>query len=71
MTRAAQAYLGETGPALEIIVSATTKYGLADHTVLRVNAVATFALRWLSPKLAKFHEQHLSVKLRLETSNEP
>jgi LysR family glycine cleavage system transcriptional activator len=71
LTPAAQAYLAEIGPALDSIALATTKYGSGEDAILRVNAPATFALRWLLPKLAKFHAQHPGVKVRLETSNEP
>jgi len=71
LTRAAQAYFSEIGPALDTIAMATAQYGTGDHTVLRVNAPPTFALRWLLPKLAKFHEAHPGVRVRLETSNDP
>lgn len=71
LTPAARVYLSEIGPALDQVASATAGYGCNGGAVLRVNAPATFALRWLVPRLAKFQEQHLNVKVRLETSNEP
>ena len=70
LTPAARAYLSEIGPALDRVASATTRYGHDDGAVLRVNAPATFALRWLVPRLARFQDQHPGVKVRLETSNE-
>jgi LysR family glycine cleavage system transcriptional activator len=71
LTPAARAYLSEIGPALDRVAAATASYGSGDNAVLRVNAPATFALRWLVPRLAKFGEQHPVIKVRLETSNEP
>jgi LysR family glycine cleavage system transcriptional activator len=71
LTPAARAYLSEIGPALDQVAAATASYGSKDNAVLRVNAPATFALRWLVPRLAKFGEQHPVIKVRLETSNEP
>ncbi|MCB8878830.1 LysR family transcriptional regulator [Acidisoma cellulosilytica] len=71
LTAAAQAYLSEVGPALDAIALATRRYGSGEGTVLRVNAPATFALRWLVPKLVNFQAQYPGVKVRLETSNEP
>lgn len=70
LTPAARAYLSEIGPALDRVASATARYGDDDGAVLRVNAPATFALRWLVPRLARFQDRHPGVKVRLETSNE-
>jgi LysR family glycine cleavage system transcriptional activator len=39
--------------------------------VLRVNALATFSLRWLLPRLPLFRTQHPGIEVRLTTSNEP
>jgi LysR family glycine cleavage system transcriptional activator len=74
LTPAARAYLAEIGPAFEQVASATARYGCiggASRRVLRVNAPATFALRWLVPRLASFQKQHSGVEVKLETSNEP
>ncbi|EWY36946.1 transcriptional regulator [Skermanella stibiiresistens SB22] len=71
LTAAARAYLAEIGPALDRVASATERYGYDTGAVLRVNAPATFALRWLVPRLARFQEHHPTVKVRLETSNAP
>jgi LysR family glycine cleavage system transcriptional activator len=40
-------------------------------TVLRVNALATFSLRWLLPRLTLFREQHPDIEVQLTTANEP
>src|ERR1700761_8502456 len=70
LTPAASAYLSEIGPALDQVAEATASFGSKDSAVLRVNAPATFALRWLVPRLAKFGKQPPGIKVRLETSNE-
>ena len=69
LTPAARAYLAVVGPAFDQVAAATVRYG-EDNAVLRVNALATFALRWLVPRLATFRERHPGVQVRLETSNE-
>jgi len=39
--------------------------------VLRVNALPTFAMKWLLPRLSQFQRMAPNVELRLATSNEP
>jgi LysR family glycine cleavage system transcriptional activator len=39
--------------------------------VLRVNALATFSLRWLLPRLSQFRVRHPEIEVRLSTSTEP
>ena len=69
LTSAARAYLAEVSPAFDQVAAATERYGHHDGTVIRVNAPATFALRWLVPRLTKFQQEYPDVKIRLETSN--
>jgi LysR family glycine cleavage system transcriptional activator len=72
LTQAAAVYLEEIGPLFEQLSQATTRYG-SPGTVSRtlsVNAPATFTLRWLVPRLAKFHAGHQDVDVRVVTSNE-
>lgn len=71
LTPAGQAYLHEVGEALARLASATVRYGEIDATILRVNAPATFSLRWLVPKIADFQTQHPQIRVRIETSNVP
>ncbi|WP_454733260.1 MULTISPECIES: transcriptional regulator GcvA [Cupriavidus] len=73
LTPAARAYLARIGPLFEQIAQATAGYGLpeAASRTLSVNAPATFTLRWLVPRLAKFRAGHADVDVRVETSNEP
>lgn len=70
LTPAASVYLSDVGPAFDRIGAATARYGHDDGAVLRVNATATFALRWLVPRLAGFRERHPGIRVRLETSNQ-
>jgi LysR family glycine cleavage system transcriptional activator len=72
MTSAAKAYLAQIGPLFEQLGQATARYGLPETVsrTLSVNASATFALRWLVPRLAQFRTQHPAVEVNLETSNE-
>ena len=70
LTPAARAYLSEISPAFDRVADATARYGTNSGAVLRVNALATFALRWLVPRLVTFRSQHPSIEVRLETSNE-
>ncbi|CAB3762144.1 transcriptional regulator GcvA [Paraburkholderia humisilvae] len=73
LTPAAKAYLDEIGPVFEQLVQATSRYGIsaAISRTLSVNSIATFTLRWLVPRLAKFHLEHPGVDVNVETSNEP
>jgi LysR family glycine cleavage system transcriptional activator len=72
LTPAAKVYLQEIGPLFGQLSHATARYGLPEtiSRTLSVNAPATFTLRWLVPRLAKFHAAHLDIELNVETSNE-
>jgi LysR family glycine cleavage system transcriptional activator len=73
LTPAAKAYLEEVGPVFEQLARATERYGLPSNVsrTLSVNAPATFTLRWLVPRLAKFRDLHPDVEVKVETSNVP
>jgi LysR family transcriptional regulator, glycine cleavage system transcriptional activator len=71
LTEAGQHYLAEIGPLLDRLSQASVRlreeHGLR---VLRVNALSTFAIRWLIPRLSSFQRQHPYLEVRLSTSNE-
>jgi LysR family glycine cleavage system transcriptional activator len=75
LTSTGAALLQEWAPALDRIAAATRRHrsrrGEAPAAVLHVNALATFSLRWLVPRLTQFREQHPAVEVRLTTSNDP
>ena len=43
----------------------------APVAMLRVNALATFSLRWLLPRMSRFRAEHPDIEVRLTTSNDP
>jgi LysR family glycine cleavage system transcriptional activator len=55
LTPTGAALLAETGPALDRLAAAAERHrardGKAPPAILRVNALATFTLRWLLPRL--------------------
>jgi LysR family glycine cleavage system transcriptional activator len=73
LTPAAQAYLKEIGPLFEQLSRATARYGVPETVsrTLSVNAPATFTLRWLVPRLARFRAEHPDVDVKMATSNRP
>lgn len=73
LTPAAKAYLEKVGPLFEQLAQATARYGVPETVsrTLSVNAPATFALRWLVPRLAVFRAGHPDVEVSVETSNGP
>jgi LysR family glycine cleavage system transcriptional activator len=75
VTPEGEALLAEFGPALDQISTAARQHrerrGGPAATVLRVNALATFSLRWLLPRLTLFRQEHPDIEVRLTTDNEP
>ncbi|SHM89301.1 LysR family transcriptional regulator, glycine cleavage system transcriptional activator [Pseudomonas asturiensis] len=71
LTPAAKAYLAEIGPLFERIAQATARFGLPDPAprTLLVNALATFTLRWLVPRLEAFRASHPGIDVQVHTSN--
>jgi LysR family glycine cleavage system transcriptional activator len=73
LTPAGTALLAESGRALDRL-SAAVRLHKGRHgaeTVVRVNALATFSLRWLLPRLTQFRDSHPDIEVRLTTSNNP
>ena len=75
LTPAGAALLAEFAPALDRISAAVQQHrerrGDAAVAVLRVNALATFSLRWLLPRMSRFRAEHPDIEVRLSTSNDP
>jgi LysR family transcriptional regulator, glycine cleavage system transcriptional activator len=75
LTPTGAALLAETGPALDRLANAADKHhardGKAPPAILSVNALATFTLRWLLPRLAQFRERHPEIEVGVSTSNQP
>lgn len=73
-TAHAKAYAREISAAFDHISDASQRYGkAAKHKVIRINAPATFAMRWLIPRLVEFHKRHPHTDVRVSTafSSEP
>jgi LysR family glycine cleavage system transcriptional activator len=75
LTPDGDALRNEFGPALDRISAAARhhkdRHGEPAATVLRVNALATFSLRWLLPRLTLFRTEYPGIEVQLTTSNEP
>lgn len=71
LTPAAKAYLEAIGPLFEQLAQATARFGSPDNAprVLRVNALASFTLRWLVPRLETLRVEHPGIDVRIETSS--
>lgn len=69
LTPAGGSYLAEVGQALDQMAAATAKYGETGATTLRVNAPASFSLRWLVPRIAAFQAEHPQIKVRIESAS--
>ena len=65
LTAEGTALLVEVGPALDRIAAAGAVHGRPAErvtAVLRVNALATFSLRWLLPKLSLLRADHPEIE---------
>jgi LysR family glycine cleavage system transcriptional activator len=75
LTPAGGTLLAEFSPALDRIATAvrlhTERRGGPVATVLRVNALATFSLRWLLPRLTLFRAENPGIEVQLATANDP
>lgn len=75
LTPAGTALFEEINPALDRISFAVQRHratrGEVPAAVLRVNALATFSMRWLLPRLSRFRDERSDIEVRLTTSNDP
>lgn len=68
-TEHAKAFAREISSAFDHIADASTRYGkLLTSKVIRINAPATFAMRWLIPKLDEFRTRHPKTEVRISTA---
>jgi LysR family transcriptional regulator, glycine cleavage system transcriptional activator len=71
LTELGQAYLAEVGPAFQRIARATSDArDRRRRKLLRVNALSTFTVRWLLPRLPDFRARHPEIDVDLSTSND-
>lgn len=73
-TAHARAYAREISQAFDHISDASIRYGRrSQRPVVRVNAPATMAMRWLIPRLASFRLKHPDTEVLVSTafSHEP
>lgn len=72
LTAEGRTLLADIQPALERVARAAAHHGQAPGgTVLKVNALATFSLRWLVPRLGLLRDAHPGIEIQLTTGNEP
>ena len=73
LTPAGARYLSELVPlfsGLRRATSAVLRHS-PSGSALRIRSPATFAVRWLIPRLASFHQLHQNIDVQLTTSSEP
>jgi LysR family glycine cleavage system transcriptional activator len=71
LTELGQSYLREIAPAFQRIARATNQArSRRTRRLLRVNALSTFTVRWLLPRLADFRQRHPEIDVDLTTSND-
>ena len=69
VTPAAQAFAAEVSLSFDRVNAAADACGRpAARRVLRVSAPATFAMRWLIPRLDRFHARHREVEVAVATT---
>jgi LysR family transcriptional regulator, glycine cleavage system transcriptional activator len=72
LTTAGRDYLEAMSRAFDIMADATRRLTeTAAVKTLTINALPTFSMRWLLPRLAGFQQRHPEVALRLVTSDRP
>src|SRR5687768_15848489 len=67
LTEAGQSYLPPLRDALDLIADATAKLKAGDTVgALTVSTIASFAAKWLVPRLPRFQERHPQIDVRLQ-----
>lgn len=69
LTDAGRAYLPALGAALDLVADATARISVGDRRgVLTISTLASFAAKWLLPRLPRFQAAHPEIEVRLGTS---
>ncbi|SIT45843.1 Transcriptional regulator, LysR family [Paraburkholderia piptadeniae] len=72
LTRKGESYIRALSSAFDQIDYATRELrDEADGSVLRLKLPPTFAMRWLVPRLTRFHARHPKIAIQIVTSHEP
>lgn len=73
LTSAGARYLAELIPLFDTLREATANIRSSNRraSVLKIRSPATFAVRWLIPRLADFHRLHENIEVQLTTSPSP
>ncbi|MBI1260702.1 MAG: transcriptional regulator GcvA [Rhizobiales bacterium] len=71
LTEQGRLYRDQMGDALDQIATATARLKESTRKTQRltINALPTFAMRWLLPRLSLFQQSHPGIELRLVTSD--
>ena len=71
LTPTGQSYLAAISPALSALAQASSQIsGNPNEKVVRINALPSFTLRWLIPRLSLFQQMHPDALTRLDTTRE-
>jgi LysR family glycine cleavage system transcriptional activator len=71
LTAAGETYFRALSSALDQIDRATARIRSdADENLLRLKLPPTFAIRWLVPRLARFHARHPKVEVQIISSHQ-
>jgi LysR family glycine cleavage system transcriptional activator len=72
LTAKGRAYFRAVKGALDQLDHATRQLrGSPDEALLRLKLPPTFAIRWLVPRLARFHALHRGIDVQIITSHDP
>ncbi len=69
-TEAGARYAASLSAAIATMQAATAALRARQAPPLRLRAYTTFALRWLIPRLARFHAKHPSIRVEVSTGLE-
>jgi LysR family transcriptional regulator, glycine cleavage system transcriptional activator len=68
-TPAARAFAAEVSLSFDRVITAAEAFGRLDaRRILRVSAPATFAMRWLIPRLDRFHAKRADIEVAVTTT---